>query len=140
MPSSEATPKRVVVDPDTAILIASGALLPSDGYAILAPTLLRSQVLATLYARVRDGALAAEQGLAINASFAKLKFRYLGDAVMRRRAWAIADRQGLRSTELAEYVALAQLQADALVTEDPDLAAAAEGEVPVIAPRTIAAN
>ena len=133
-------PKRVVIDPDTAILIASGALLPSEGYAILAPTLLRSQVLATLYARVRDGALAAEQGLAINASFAKLKFRYLGDAVMRRRAWAIADRQGLRSTELAEYVALAQLQADALVTEDPDLAAAAEGGVPVVAPRTIATN
>lgn len=140
MPSSEAKLKRVVIDPDTAIRIASGALTPSAAIALLAPTLLRSEVLATLFARVRDGALSADEGLAINARFAKLKVRYLGDAVLRRRAWAIAERQGLSTTALAEYVALVQLQADALVTEDPDLTAAAKGEVRVVAPRTIAAN
>jgi len=140
MPSSRTNPKRIVIDPATAILIASGELSPSASCTILAPTLLRSQVLATLYTRVRDGALSADEGQAINARFAKLKFRYLGDAVMRHRAWTIADRQGLASTELAEYVALTQLQADALVTEDAALAAAAEGLVPVISPGSIASG
>lgn len=73
-----------VIDPDTAILIASKDLLPDASYELMAPTLLRSQVLATLYTRVRHRELTEEEGLAINTSFAKLKIRYLGDAVMRR--------------------------------------------------------
>ena len=128
---------RVVVDPDTAILIASEELVPSPKFTIFAPTLLRSQVLATLYARAYSGKLSKEEALAINASFAKLKFRYLGDAVMRRRAWAIAEKLGHRSTEQAEYLSLGQLQADAIATEDSDLVAAANGLVPIIAPRLI---
>lgn len=98
---------------------------------------MRSQVLATLYTRVRDGELSADEGLSINSRFAKLKFRYLGDAVMRRQAWAIADRLGLRSTELAEYISLCQLQADALATDDEDLSTAARGLVTVVTPRSI---
>lgn len=111
--------------------------MPSPAYAILAPTLLRSQVLATLYDRVCNCELSETEGLAINSSFAKLKFRYLGDAVMRRRAWAIADRLSLKSTGPAEYISLTQLQADALATEDKDLSAAADGLVQVIAPQSI---
>jgi hypothetical protein len=37
-------------------------------------------------------------------------------------------------TYTAEYVALTMLQADALVTSDPDLARAASGLVPTAAP------
>ena len=137
MQSSRGKVSRVVIDPDTAILIASGDLLPSPVYRIFAPALLKSQVLATLYARARSGELSTDEGLAINSSFAKLKFRYLGDAVMRRRAWAIAEQLGLSSTEQAEYVSLAQLQADAIATENEDLIAAANGLVPIIAPQLI---
>ena len=55
--------------------------------------------------------------------------RLLGDAVLRRRAWELADQLGWASTYNAEYVALTQLQADALVTLDPELARSVEGIV-----------
>jgi len=48
--------------------------------------------------------------------------RLLGDAVLRRRAWELADQLGWASTYNAEYVALTQLQADAFVTLDTKLA------------------
>jgi predicted nucleic acid-binding protein len=51
-----------------------------------------------------------------------MKIRLLGDAVLRRRAWAIASELGWRSTYQAEYVALTQLQADAFITLDKSLA------------------
>jgi predicted nucleic acid-binding protein len=60
-----------------------------------------------------------------------MPIRLLGDGVLRRRAWEIADQLGWSSTDQAEYVALTQLQADALVTLDADLARAVEGIVPV---------
>ena len=51
-----------------------------------------------------------------------MPIRLLGDAVLRRRAWDIADRLGWPSTYTAEYLALTQLQADAFVTlEDSEL-------------------
>ncbi|MGP1395289.1 MAG: type II toxin-antitoxin system VapC family toxin [Inquilinaceae bacterium] len=128
---------RVVIDPDTAILIAAEEIVSDPSYALLAPTLLRSQVLDRLFKRVRSGELAESDGLAINARFAKLKIRFLGDAVMRRQAWAIADRKGLGTTELAEYIALTQLQADALATADANLIASAGGLVAIVDPKRL---
>jgi indolepyruvate ferredoxin oxidoreductase alpha subunit len=58
-----------------------------------------------------------------------MRIRLLGDAVLRRVAWQMADRIGWASTYDAEYVALTKLQADALVTLSPELARAAEGIV-----------
>jgi predicted nucleic acid-binding protein len=49
----------------------------------------------------------------------------------RRRAWDIAERLGWPSTYAAEYLALTQLQADAFVTLDDELARAAAGIVPL---------
>jgi predicted nucleic acid-binding protein len=43
--------------------------------------------------------------------------------------WEVADRLGWASTYNAEYVALTQLQADALVTLDAELARSVEGIV-----------
>ena len=57
--------------------------------------------------------------------------RFVVDAVLRRRAWQIADRLGWPSTYDAEYVALTLLQADAFVTMDPMLARSVEGIVVV---------
>jgi len=50
--------------------------------------------------------------------------------VLRRRAWEIADQLGWAETLDAEYVALTQLQADALVTLDAELVRRVEGIVP----------
>ena len=58
-----------------------------------------------------------------------MPIRLLGDAVLRRRAWEVADQLGWASTYDAEYVALTLLQADAFVTLDAELARAVEGTV-----------
>ncbi len=58
-----------------------------------------------------------------------LPIRLLGDAVLRRRAWEVADQLGWASAYNAEYVALTQLQADAFVTLDAELARSVEGIV-----------
>jgi predicted nucleic acid-binding protein len=49
-----------------------------------------------------------------------LPMRLLGDAVLRRQAWKVADQLGWASTYEAEYIALTQLQADAFVTMDSE--------------------
>jgi predicted nucleic acid-binding protein len=59
-----------------------------------------------------------------------MPIRLLSDAVLRRRAWDLAERLGWAETYDAEYVALTQLQADALVTLDAELARRVEGIVP----------
>jgi len=59
-----------------------------------------------------------------------MPIRLLGDAVLRRRAWDLADQLGWASTYNAEYVALTQLQADAFVTLDAELARSVKGIVP----------
>jgi len=50
--------------------------------------------------------------------------------VLRRKAWALAEQLGLAETHDAEFVALTQLQADALVTPDNELARRLQGIVP----------
>jgi indolepyruvate ferredoxin oxidoreductase alpha subunit len=60
------------------------------------------------------------------ARCARMPIRLLGDAVLRRRAWEIADQLGWASTYNAEYVALTQLHADAFVTLDRELARSVE--------------
>ena len=58
-----------------------------------------------------------------------MRIRLLGDAVLRRRAWDLAEQLGWPETYEAEYVALTQLQADAYATLDADLARRLEGIV-----------
>ena len=58
-----------------------------------------------------------------------MPIRLLGDGVLRRRAWDVASKLGWASTYDAEYIALTQLQADAFVTLDADLARRVEGLV-----------
>jgi predicted nucleic acid-binding protein len=58
-----------------------------------------------------------------------MPIRLLGDAVLRRKAWNLAEQLGWPETYDAEYVALTVLQADAFVTLDADLARRVEGIV-----------
>jgi predicted nucleic acid-binding protein len=61
----------------------------------------------------------------------QMKIRLLGDAVLRRLAWKLADQLGWASTYDAEYLALTRLQADAFVTLDRELARQAKDVVPL---------
>jgi predicted nucleic acid-binding protein len=51
--------------------------------------------------------------------------------VLRRLAWKLADQLGWAGTYDAEYLALTQLQADAFVTLDKELARRAKEIVPI---------
>lgn len=63
-----------------------------------------------------------DEGREMLERFGDIKMRLLGDAVLRRVAWNVAGQLGWDSTYDAEYIALTQLQADAFVTLDADLA------------------
>ena len=98
---------------------------------LLAPTLLRSQALSTLHEAVHAGKLSREVARERLARVNRLPIRLLGDAVLRRRAWELAEQLGWAETYDAEYVALTQLQGDAFVTLDRRLARAVKELVPV---------
>ena len=121
---------RFVVDCGAVLHLAAEGIEVSEKHELLAPTLLRSQTLSALREAVHDGALSSDVALERLARIWAMPIRLLGDAVLRRRAWAIAEQLEWAETYDAEYVALTQLQADALVTLDADLARRVEGVVP----------
>ncbi len=120
---------RFVVDVGTVLYLASAGIGVPDAHQLLAPTLLRSQTLSALHEAVQRGEIPADVARERLARVGRMPIRLLGDAVLRRRAWDLADRLGWASTFDAEYVALTQLQADALVTLDAELARSVQGIV-----------
>jgi predicted nucleic acid-binding protein len=120
---------KFVVDAGAVLHLVAEEIEIGAGHELLAPTLLRSQVLSTLHEAVMRGDLTADVARDRLAKVGKVKIRLLGDAVMRRRAWELADRLGWWETYGAEYVALTQLQADVFVTLDAKLARSVEGIV-----------
>jgi predicted nucleic acid-binding protein len=120
---------RFVVDAGAVLHLASEEIEVSGEHELLAPTLLRSQTLSALHEAVRRGELPADVARERLARVGRMPIRLLGDAVLRRRAWEVADQLGWDSTYDAEYVALTLLQADAFVTLDAKLARTVEGLV-----------
>ena len=120
---------RFVVDVGVVIHLASEAIEVSPAHELVAPTLLRSQTLSALHEAVVRGEIPAAVGIERHRLISKMPIRLLGDGVLRRRAWQVADQLGWASTYQAEYVALTQLQADAFVTLDAELARSLEGIV-----------
>jgi predicted nucleic acid-binding protein len=120
---------RFVVDAGAVLQIVSAKIEVASDHELLAPTLLRSQTLSTLHEAVQRGEIAANVAREHLARIGRMKIRLLGDAVLRQRAWQLADQLGWASTYNAEYVALTQLQADALITLDAELARNVEGIV-----------
>jgi predicted nucleic acid-binding protein len=120
---------RFVVDAGALIQLASEEFEAPSEHELLAPTLIRSQTLSLLHEAMARGEITADVARDRLERIWKLPIRLLGDAVLRRRAWELADKLGWASTYDAEYLALTQLQADAFVTLDKDLARKAEGVV-----------
>jgi predicted nucleic acid-binding protein len=113
-----------VIGPDVALHLAQlQAVVPAE-HQLLAPTLMRSQVLAQLYILVRRGELDRKAAERQFDHLRGLRVRLLGDRVLQSLAWKIADQLGWSDTFVAEYIALTQLQADAFVCMDPALARA----------------
>ena len=110
---------RFVVDCPTLLQIAAGEVEVDAGHQLVAPTLVRSQALAALYEAARRGEISAAEGVERVTRINSLKVRFLGDKVLQRQAWKVADELGWETTYDAEYVALTTLQADAFVTSDP---------------------
>lgn len=121
---------RFVIDGSTALHLASKSVEVSPEHELLAPTLWRSHTLSAVYEAVRRGEFSEDVARERLDYVNRLKIRLLGDAVLRRRAWAVAQQLDLPTTYEAEYIALTQLQADAFVTMDAELAGRAEGVVP----------
>ena len=121
---------RFVVDCGVVLHLVSEGLEVRSEHELLAPTLLRSQTLSALHEAVHGGELPPDVALDRLARIWALPIRLLGDAVLRRRAWVVAEQLGWAETIDAEYVALTQLQADAFVTLDSELARRVEGIVP----------
>lgn len=122
---------RYVIGADVAFRLAAEAAAVSGGHQLVAPTLLRSQLLAQLYEAVRRDELTKKEADARLDYVRSLRIRLLGDRVLQAVAWRIADQLGWPGTYDAEYVALTQLQADAFVTLDAGLADAVRELVPV---------
>jgi predicted nucleic acid-binding protein len=126
---------RYVIDAPTLLHLVAKDVRVSPSHQLVAPNLIRSQALSLLLQAVRNGDLTDELALKHHERLTELKMRLLGDRVSRRTAWAIAREQGWETTYDAEYLAVAKLQADALVTVDPALARKAKDLVP-LAPLT----
>ena len=122
---------RYVVDATVVIHLVREGVQVAAGQDLVAPTLIRSQVLSSLHESVSRGELDPKAGLALLQAAWRLPIRLLGDAVLRRRAWDLATTLGWTGTYQAEYLALTQLQGKAFVTLDEQLARAAATVVTV---------
>ena len=122
---------RYVIGPDVAIRLAQDSVAVGARHRLLAPTLLRSQVVCLLYRAVGRGELTNEEAQRQLDVVRGLRLRLLGDRVLHRAAWKVAQQLGWPDTFDAEYVALTQLQADAFITLDRRLAEEVEGLVTI---------
>jgi predicted nucleic acid-binding protein len=122
---------RYVIDAPTLLHLVDAGLLVAPGHQLVAPNSVRSEALELLLHDVRAGKRTEAAALEAHERMTELKIRLLGDRVSRRTAWRVARQHDWDTLRDAEYLALTRLQADALVTVDPRLAAAARDAVPV---------
>jgi predicted nucleic acid-binding protein len=115
---------RYVIGPDVALRLAQQRAAIPDEHQILAPTLLRSQLLSLLYQAVGRGEMTKKDADHLLDYVRGLRIRLLGDRVLQNVAWKIAAQLGWDDTFTAEYIALTRLQADAFITLDQQLARA----------------
>ena len=119
---------RYAVDAPTLLHLVASGLRVDGAHQIVATNAVRSQALQLLLEEVRAGRLTEQEAMDRHDRITELKMRLLGDRVSRRTAWRLALDRGL-SIGAAEVLAVATLQADALVTGDSELASTASDVV-----------
>lgn len=122
---------RYVIGADVAYRLAAEGAAIGTGHKLVAPALLRSQLLALLYQAVGRAELTKAEAEHRLDYVRGLRIRLLGDRVLQSVAWKIADQLRWPDTYDAEYIAVTQLQADAFITLDPALAHAVRNLVTV---------
>jgi predicted nucleic acid-binding protein len=90
-----------------------------------------------VYESVRRGDIDQKAGREVLDGIRALRIRLLGDRTLQAHAWRVAAELNWPDTYRAEYIALTELQADALATADAELAAAASRFVETAAPADI---
>jgi predicted nucleic acid-binding protein len=124
---------RYVIDAPTLLHLVDAGLHVDPGHQLVAPSSIRSEALELLLHDVRAGKRTEAAALRAHERMTEIKMRLLGDRVSRRTAWQIARQHDWDTLRDAQYLALTRLQADALVTADPTLAATAREAVAVAA-------
>jgi predicted nucleic acid-binding protein len=124
---------RYVIDAPTLLHLVDAGLHIDPGHQLVAPNSIRSEALELLLRDVRAGQRTEAAALQAHERLTGIKIRLLGDRVSRRIAWQVAREHDWTTLRDAEYLALTRLQADALVTVDPSLAATARNVVAVAA-------
>jgi predicted nucleic acid-binding protein len=122
---------KYVIGPDVALRLAHDEVAIDTDHQILAPTLIRSQLLARLFDGVRRGELTKMDAERHLDYVRGLRMRLLGDRVLQAVAWKVAEQMGWSDTYNAEYVALTELWGDAFITLDVELAGAVRHRVRV---------
>lgn len=119
-----------VIDAPAAVRLAESGW--SGGDELLAPTLLRSQTLSLLHGDALSGRRTPAEAIALLDAVDALRVRLLGDRVLRRTAWRVADELGWRQTEAAEFVALTRLHGEALLSGAPQVYTGADHLVRIV--------
>lgn len=122
---------RYAIDAPTFLWVARNDVRPDPSHQLVAPNSLRTRTFELLLGEVRGGRLDERDALQLHERCTCLKVRLLGDRVSRRMAWDLAREHDWPDLGDAEYLAVARLQADALLTVDPALADKARGLVPL---------
>ena len=120
---------RFTIDAPTLLHIVTKQLVVSPEHQLVAPHAIRLQALTLILGQVRAGELTEQEASTLHTRLTELKIRVLGDRVSRATSFRIANQQHWTTTFDAEYVAVTLLQADALVTVDPEMAAKVTGLV-----------
>lgn len=120
---------RFVLDATALVELAQAGNALPVGHQLVAPYSVRSRAMDILLREVRSGMLGEKAALVLHERMTAISIRLLGDRVSRRTAWRIAQDHDWDSLDNAEYIAVTQLQADALVAMNPDLAHKAQGIV-----------
>lgn len=122
---------RYFIDAPTLLHLVANHLHVNANHQLVAPNVIHSQALALLFEAVRRGGLTEQAALRQHDRLTELKMRLLGDRVSRRTAWRIVRELSWETVNDGEHLTLTRLQADAIVTVDPAMAARAEGVVPL---------
>lgn len=122
---------RFAIDAPTLLHLVDHELLPDRSHQLVAPNSIRSEALELMLGEVVRGERDEASVRSTHERMTEVRIRLLGDRVSRMTSWTIAREHRWDTLRDAEYLAVARLQADALVSIDPELVAKADGVVAV---------